>query len=429
MYDLGYTLGFDLMATQEASEVEIQEEETREIQKIAFYGFLLNLGLTVMKGVLAFVSRSLAITASTIDSATDSIASLVLYIGLKLSTRKTPTFPLGLYKIENLLSVAVALLIFFAGYEIARHAFSPATTPPDISLAVILLIAAGTVAIFLFGRYATAVGWRTESPTLIAEGGHRQVDALSSVVVLASVIISYFNVEIEFYGITIDHIAAALVLLFIAHTGWELLSDGMRVLLDASIDHETLAEVQKIMEAEPMVAEVQSLVGRNAGRFRFLQATVSMRTDDLQKAHRISENIESNIRSQVPHVERVVIHYEPQAREYMRIAVPLSDVGGTVSSHFGDSPFFAIVLVRLSDNHIEKQEIIANPYTSVEKGKGIRVAEWLVGKKVDEVAMTEESKHKGPGYVFSNAGVTIHAVSAKDMEEAIASITGRGQSS
>jgi cation diffusion facilitator family transporter len=416
------------MDTKQAAEVETKHEEARQIQRIAFYGFLLNLGLMVMKAVLAFLSGSLAITASTIDSATDSIASLVLYIGLKLSARKTPAFPLGLYKIENVLSVVIAFFIFFVGYEIARHAFSPAAAPPDISLTVILLISVATLAIFLFGRYAIAAGRRTESPTLIAEGRHRQADGLSSVVVLVSVVISYFELEIEFYGITIDQLAATVVVLFIAHTGWELLSDGMRVLLDASIDHETLDEVRRIVEAEPLVADVQSLVGRNAGRFRFLQATVTVRTDDLQKAHRISENIEANIRSRVPHVERVVIHYEPQSREYLRIALPLSDRGGTLSSHFGESPYFAIVLLRLSDNHIEKQEIFENPYTDIERGKGIRVAEWLVSKKVDEVAIAEEVKHKGPGYVFSDAGVKIHVVSAKDVAEAVATITGKEQS-
>jgi len=133
-----------------------QDTETREIQRIALYGFLLNLGLTGMKAVLVFLSGSLAVIASTIDSATDSIASLILYVGLKLSARKTPTFPLGLYKIENLLSVAVAFFIFVAGYEIARRAFSPALTPPNISMTVILLFAAGTIAIFLLGRYAIA---------------------------------------------------------------------------------------------------------------------------------------------------------------------------------------------------------------------------------------------------------------------------------
>lgn len=191
---------------------------------------------------------------------------------MKLSNQKTAKFPLGLYKIENLLSVAMAFFKFFAGYEIARHGFSPAAMPPDISLITILLIATGTLAASIFGQYAMAPGRRTGSPTLIAEGRHRQPDVLSSVVVLVIISTSYFNLDIDLKGITVDLIATVIVLLFVAHTGWELLSYGMRVILDDSIDHETLAEVQKIIESEPMVAEGRSLVGRNAGRFRFIQA-------------------------------------------------------------------------------------------------------------------------------------------------------------
>jgi cation diffusion facilitator family transporter len=375
-----------------------------------------------MKAVLVYFSGSLAITASVIDSATDSIASLVLFIGLKLSARKTQKFPLGLYKIENLLSVAVAFFIFFAGYEIIRSAFSSAPSQPDISLTVILLMAAATIVILLFGQYAIAAGRKTESPTMIAEGRHRQVDALASVVVLVSLVLGYFQLKINFYGINIDQIAAILVVLFIVDTGWELLSDGMRVLLDASIDYETLAKVRSIIEAEPMVAGVQSLAGRNAGRFRFLQATISVRTDDLQKAHRISENIESTIYKKVPHVERMVIHYEPHFSEYQRIAIPLANLEGELSEHFGHSPYFTIVQVRFRDNHIKSQEIMENPYIDKSTGKGILVAEWLVEKKVDQVVMLGDIKHKGPGYVFSNAGVKIHVLSVKTMEEALSYI-------
>jgi cation diffusion facilitator family transporter len=394
-------------------------QESRQIRRVALYGFLLNLSLTAMKALLALFSGSLAIIASTIDSATDSVASLVLYIGLKLSNKKTSTFPLGLYKIENLISVAMAFFIFFAGYEIARHAFSAAALPPDISLTTILLVLLGTIAIFLFGQYAVAAGRRTESPTLIAEGRHRQADVLASVVVLLSISISYLDLNLSIYGVTIDQIAAVVILLFIAHTGWELLSDGMRVLLDASIDHETLAEVQKIIESEPMVSEVNSLVGRNAGRFRYIQASVSMRTDKLEKAHQISERIETNIQDRVPHVERVMIHYEPRSRKYLRFAAPLSDLDDVeISSHFGDAPYFAVVRLTMDENQIDGQEILKNPYMDLEKGKGILAAEWLVEKNIDLMVLPGEL-NKGPGYVFSGAGVEILIVDAKNLQEAV----------
>jgi cation diffusion facilitator family transporter len=400
------------------------DDETRAIQRVALFGFLLNLALVAVNGALAVLSGSLAVTASAIDLGTDAVASMVLYGGLKLSVRKTPTFPLGLYKIENITSVLLALFIFLAGYEIARHIFISKAQRPDISLPIIVCLLAGTVSIFLFGQYALRVSRRTESPTLKAEARHRQTDSLSSLVVLTSAVMSYFGVEFEFFGISVDQMGAALVLIFVAHTGWELLSDGMRVLLDASIDFDTLDEVRKIMESHPSVAQITSLVGRSAGRYRFLQGSVVLRTDDLEKAHRISHQIESDIRRQIPHVERVVIHYEPKTKEHTRIAVPLADDRRTLSAHFGESPYFALVLVRLADRQVEKTEILANPHSHAEKAKGILVSEWLVKQKVDEVILKSEVKHKGPGYVLSDAGVEIHLTSANHLDEAIRKALG-----
>jgi len=98
-------------------------DETRVVRRVAFYALLLNLGLGIIKGIIALDSKSLAVTAGAIDSVIDAFASLILFAGVSLSTRKTPSFPLGLYKIENFISIIVAFFIFFAGYEIAREIF------------------------------------------------------------------------------------------------------------------------------------------------------------------------------------------------------------------------------------------------------------------------------------------------------------------
>jgi cation diffusion facilitator family transporter len=333
---------------------------------------------------------------------------------------------MGLYKLENLASVIIALFIFIAGYEIIREIFSSGGDPPRISLSYMILLFIGTAATFLFGQYAISVGRRTESPTLIAEGRHRQVDVLSSIVVLVSVTLSYFDLHFNILGITIDRIGAVLILVFIARAGWELLSDGMRVLLDASIDFSTLNRVREMIKSEPMVSEIKSLVGRSAGRFRFIQATITLKTENLEKAHQVSDAIERKIRNQVPHVERVVIHYGPLERTHARVALPLEDRTGRISMHFGEAPYFAIVDIHRKDGRIQKKDVLENPHRSKETAKGIRVAEWLVEQEVDHVGMKEDVSHKGPGYVLSNAGVKIHIISTDQLDQAIHEIMDEG---
>jgi len=393
--------------------------EDRLIRKMALMAFLLNLALALVKGYLARQSSSLAITAGAIDSATDSIASLAVLGGLLTSTRKTRTFPLGLYKIENLISVVIALFIFFAGFEIAARVLQPPTERPDIRMPLLWWILGCTAATFFFGKYALYLGRKTESPALLAEGRHRQVDVLSSVVVLISVLLNYYQVDLRYGFLTIDRMAALLVLIFIVKAGWELLSDGMRVLLDASVDYATLDRARKIIEKEPAVKEVTALVGRNAGRFRFISAEVTLRILDFKKAHQVADRVEKQIREEIPHVERVKLRYAPTASKIRRVAFPVLADGETISDHFGEAPQFLICQMDTETGEIQRKVLLKNPHGKESKGKGIMAARFLVNHNIDMLGARKKMEQSGPGYVFSDAGVETFEVSGNTATEAL----------
>jgi cation diffusion facilitator family transporter len=376
------------------------------------YSLLVNLGLAGIKGGLAFFSGSLALAADAIHSATDVFASVAVLVGLFLSRRKSKTFPYGLYKVENVVSIAISFLIFLAGYEVAREAFQSTGTHPKLSPWLLAGVAVTTIVPLLFGRYEMAVGQRTGSPSLVADGRHFQTDVASSLAVLAAVAAGLL-------GLQLDRIAAGLIVLFIGYSGWGLLVEGMRVLLDASLDVGTLQQVRSIMQGDPAVAAVVSVTGRNSGRYRFLEAEVLLRVSDLEKAHRVSQRLEEAVRTEVPRIDRVLIHYEPMARSHLRYAIPLADTAGTLSEHLGDAPYFALATVRTTDGVLERQEIQVNPHTGLPKAKGIRVAEWLVGQKCDVVLLKEDLKGKGPAYVFAGAGVELREIQGETLAEVL----------
>jgi predicted Fe-Mo cluster-binding NifX family protein len=230
----------------------------------------------------------------------------------------------------------------------------------------------------------------------------------------------------QWFNFPLDRAAALVIVVAIGKTGWDLLSDGMRVLLDASLDPDTILQIRDIITAEPTVAELKWVTGRNAGRFRFVEAEVTLRVRELERAETTTKRIEAQIREAVPYVDRVLIHAEPMERTHLRYAVPLNDPGGTLSEHLGEAPYFGLAIVRLADGAIEQQQVIANPHTGVEKAKGIRVAEWLVAQKVDVVLLKQSLRGKGPTYVFGDAGVEMQETTATTLEEAL---SGRSLSS
>lgn len=141
-----------------------------------------------------------------------------------------------------------------------------------------------------------------------------------------------------------------------------------------------------------------------------------MRLTDWQRAHLVSERIERRVREAVPNVDTVLVHYAPQDRTEYRYAIALADRNGEVSEHFGESPCFAIVDIDASTRLVRKQELVSNPYSGLEKGKGIKVAQLLLTYKPDFVVCRESLSGKGPGYAFAEAGTQTVQTNARDLD-------------
>jgi predicted Fe-Mo cluster-binding NifX family protein len=193
----------------------------------------------------------------------------------------------------------------------------------------------------------------------------------------------------------------------------------MRVLLDASIDYRALEKARTIIEKEAAVKKVRSLVGRNAGRFRFLNAEVVLRIDDFRKAHDVVHRVENTIKNEIPHVAQVNLHYEPSDARTRRVAFPVEKDGNRICDHFGEAPYFSIWQIDTEALQTEKKTLVKNPHHQERKGKGIRTARFLVEQNIDMLGAKKKLEESGPGYVFSDAGVETRKVDELTADKAI----------
>jgi len=377
--------------------------------KVGIYSLLINLALVAVKLALSFATGSLALRADAIHSSVDVFGSIALIVGLVISGRKSSRFPYGLYKVENVVTVVISVLLFVTAYEIISDAIRGETAVASYSGWVLAVIGALIVVPYLFSRYEIKVGKRYNSPSLIADGKQFRADVLSATIV-------FFALLAQYFGLPLDRIAAVIVALFIAYAGWGLLSSSMRVLLDASIDRGTLDKIRSAIAAEPAVSSIEGVTGRNSGRYIFVEATVKLKVSDLSKAHQVSERIESRIKETEGSVDRVLIHYEPEAKTTLRYVIPVTNDKGDISSHFGESPHFVLIDIDTKNKREIKREVIDNPH-EMEKGKGIKVAQLLLGYKPDVIIARENLSGKGPGYAFNDAGVEIRQVESRNVDE------------
>lgn len=391
-------------------------KEGEPLLKVGILSLVINLSLVALKIMLSVVTGSLAMRAEAVHSTVDVFASIAVITGLLISTRKTKQFPYGLYKVENLVSLVISLLLFLATYEIVSEAVTGKSVTAEYGGWVLGIVAALILVPFLFSRYEKRMGEKYNSPSLIADASHFKTDVLSASVV-------FFAVLGQYFGIPLDKYAAVIVAIFIGLAGWSLLSNSMRVFLDASVSQETLEDIRAVITSETAVVSLKELTGRNSGRYIFVEAVVSLRLSDLVKAHFTCNRIENKIKASVANVDRVLIHYEPSPKTVFRYVIALDGDKRGISQHFGESPFFSIVDIGLKDNKVINQEIIANPYLENDKGRGIKLAELILDRKPDIIVVAESLSHKGPGYAFADAGVEVIHTNESLQDEFINHVT------
>lgn len=373
----------------------------KSYSRVALYSCFVNVFLAALKYSLGEISGSLALKADAIHSFGDVISAVTIFVGIVISDRKTRTFPEGLYKVENLVALLSSFFILYAAFEIGVDALqSPSFRElrhlPHVIAGIILII--GTA--FLFSRYELRVGLEVGSPSLVADAKHVHTDLLATVVILFSVIGAQL-------GYSLDRYVAIFVAVLVARTGFQITIDAVRVLLEATLDHATLDEIRKIMERHPDVTEVVSVGGRNSGRYKFVEISLRMRTRLLREAHEIVSHFEEEILDRWPDIDRLLVHYEPQPKQTWRIAVPVDvqegktpDTTCKISDHFGEAPYFAIASKNVLTGLVHVETYLENRFRTIERQKGVRVAEFLADQGVDEVTTRVDLAGKGAGYAL-----------------------------
>jgi cation diffusion facilitator family transporter len=378
-------------------------------EKIGLFSVGINSSLVLIKVILAYLSGSVALVADAIHSLSDVISSATVLAGIKISKRKSTRFPYGLYKVENLVCLISALFIFFAGYAIVQTVlFKEESLKAEFlpyAMAGVLVTMAIT---FFFSRYELREGEKIGSPSLIADAQHIRTDMFSSAVILCGLVGGLFHWPL-------DKVAALVVVVLVFRAGFTIFLDAIRVLLDASLDFESMDKVKTAILSHPQVTSIHSLRGRNSGRFKFIEADIGLRVRELERAHHVSQQIEAEISKSVPNVDRVLIHYEPEKKDTRVFAIPLQEDKMSLSDHFGEAPYYYIVQMRERDRSIIEERILTNPFKDEEKGKGLKVSNWLLQQSVDTVINSKSLEGKGPGYVLSDADVEIVITETKQL--------------
>lgn len=251
--------------------------------------------LTILKLVVGIASGSVAVLASAVDSVLDMFVSIFNYFAIHNSEKPADSsFNYGRGKIEALASVIEGTIIAMSGLFLLYQAVIKAiegkvSSYLNESLTIMVISLIITIALVI---YLNSVSKKTNSMVIKADALHYKTDVYTNIAVLISLLL----IQLTGYEI-IDVIVGGGISIFIIYSAYELIRDGILVLLDKSIEGKQVEEIISLIKQEERVNTYHLLKTREAGQQTFVE--VHLVFDcliTLMDAHRVSDRIEENIR-------------------------------------------------------------------------------------------------------------------------------------
>lgn len=267
--------------------------------------------LIIVKLAIGIMSGSVAVLASAIDSVLDLIVSAFNYFAITKSEQPADKkFNYGKGKIEALAAVIEGTVITVSGvyifYEAIRKAFNQKELEYlNASIIVMLISLALTIALVLFLNY---VAKKTGSMVVKSDALHYKTDVLSNGAILVSLVL----IQVTNFGL-IDSIMGVVISIYIIHSAYEIIKDGVYILLDASLDEEIVEKMKNIILEEKEISDFHYLKTRKSGHTNFVDVHLVFSPGiSLIKAHHAGDRIEEKIKDLIDDEEWVInAHLDP----------------------------------------------------------------------------------------------------------------------
>jgi ferrous-iron efflux pump FieF len=265
--------------------------------------------LILVKVIAWWITGSVALLSSLVDSLLDAAASVITLLAVRQSlTPADAEHRFGHGKAEALAALLQAGLITGSALFIVFESLPRLVDPEPVEsgglgVAVMLF---SIVVTFALTRFQAYVVKHTSSTAIQADALHYLADLLTNSGVIIALLLA---TQLGW------HLADPIIALIIAgYIFWSALQIGRHafdMLMDRELPDEQRAHILEVARRHPSVLGVHELKTRQSGQRVFIQLHLELEGSmNLYRAHAIADTVEAELETHFPGAE-VIIHQDP----------------------------------------------------------------------------------------------------------------------
>ena len=280
--------------------------------RVTMVSILGNLLLSAFKLLAGLLAHSGAIISDAVHSASDVFSSIIVIIGVKVSSRESDKeHPYGHERFECVAAIILSVVLFitglFIGIQAAKNIFGGnyvSLTIPGVLALIAAIISILTKEAMYW--YTKINAQKIDSSALMADAWHHRSDALSSIGALIGIAGARLGFPI------LDPIASEVICIFIIKAAIDIFLDAISKMVDHSCDDSTEEAIRKCALAQKGVMQVDFLQTRVFGNRIYVDIEISADGNmSLYDSHHIAETVHDAIESTFTKVKHIMVHVNP----------------------------------------------------------------------------------------------------------------------
>ncbi|WP_203290765.1 cation diffusion facilitator family transporter [Maricaulis parjimensis] len=265
--------------------------------------------LALTKGIVWWMSGSVAILASAADSLLDLTASLAVYFSVRYAAEPADhEHRYGHGKAEAFAGIFQAILVAVSAALLIREGIDHIIEPLPLRASPWALGVMGLSILLTVGLLwvQTQAVKKTGSVAVEGDRAHYFTDLASNLVVIAGIIGS-----VMFGWLWLDAVAALGVAGWLGWTAWGVARGAGNQLMDRELPQSDREQIQAIAEDDPRIIDIHQLRTRAAGPLLHIQFHMALPPGiALRDAHAIQVDCERRLLKAYPAAD-IIIHADP----------------------------------------------------------------------------------------------------------------------
>lgn len=286
----------------------MKQEYTRLVTLAAWTAAIVASILLLAKLAVWWVTGSVSLLASLIDSMLDIGASVLNLVVLRFALQPADSeHRFGHGKAESLAALAQAMFVsgsalFLILNGIERFFRPDQLVDPQYGVYVSLFAIVVTFGLVTFQKHVVR---KTGSQAIAADSLHYQSDLFMNAAIMLALGLSYFGVT------QADAVFAFGIGIFILISAIKMALEAFHTLLDRALPEEENLQIRTLSLSVPGVLGVHDIRTRISGPTRFIQLHLELEDRlPLIEAHDIADDVEAKLIAAFPGAD-VLIHQDP----------------------------------------------------------------------------------------------------------------------